>query len=130
MYSPPHPPQTPAASPKSPYRKCPAGTHSGLTRMLGVGPLVDRVLRFNVNASFLVAAYSLRILQGEAQFRGVRLDLCRGSQWLILCSPYQKPQDYCGFPERYGDIRNPAHKTLVAGQKQRRKAIRQVAETC
>jgi hypothetical protein len=27
--SPPHPPQTPAASSKSPYRKCPGGTHSG-----------------------------------------------------------------------------------------------------
>src|SRR5271165_1070906 len=47
--APPRPPQTPAASSKSPYRKCPGGTHSGQPRLLCAGALVDRVLRFIAN---------------------------------------------------------------------------------
>jgi hypothetical protein len=41
----PRPPQTTAASSKSPYRKRPAGTPPDFTPMFGVGVVVDRVLK-------------------------------------------------------------------------------------
>jgi hypothetical protein len=40
---------TPAASYKSPYRKCPGGKQLGFPPMIRAGALVDRVLRFNAN---------------------------------------------------------------------------------
>jgi hypothetical protein len=39
-------------------------------------------------------------VEREVQRQGVRLTLCRGFQWLILCSPNQKPQDSGGFAQR------------------------------
>jgi hypothetical protein len=49
IYGPPHPPQTPAASSKSPYRKRPGVKPSDQRGPLGAGALVDRSLRFFTN---------------------------------------------------------------------------------
>jgi hypothetical protein len=50
--APPRPPQTPAASSKSPYRKCPGGTHLWTHAAARRRRICDRELRFFANLSY------------------------------------------------------------------------------
>jgi hypothetical protein len=54
--APPRPPQTPAASSKSPYRKCPGGTHLWTHAAARRRRICDRELRFFANNPFKIPA--------------------------------------------------------------------------
>ena len=57
-------------------------------------------LRYGWPDYFWIGDYSLGIRRTGSPAPGVRLTLCRGFQWLIPCSPNQKPQDNRWFAQR------------------------------
>ncbi len=78
---------TPAASSKSPYRKCPGGTHFGSTpNPLPAGALVDRALRFIANYFSALALVSGA--RNEDLWRGLAsLRKFRRAASIAQCSP-------------------------------------------